>query len=161
MPIMDGLELCRIVKSDENFKLIYFIILTARASLKDRVTGLDVGADDFMVKPVQNQEILARIRSGIRIHNLQNELKSIEHDKALIEMAATIGHKINNPLSSLIISFKNIEYELLTEKKNFEDDLHIINQSIKRIQKLANDLTQIKNPEIIDYTSDSKMIKLD
>lgn len=161
MPIMDGLELCRIVKSDENFKLIYFIILTARASLKDRVTGLDVGADDFMVKPVQNQEILARIRSGIRIHNLQNELKSIEHDKALIEMAATIGHKINNPLSSLIMSFKNIEYELLTEKKNFEDDLHIINQSIKRIQKLANDLTQIKNPEIIDYTSDSKMIKLD
>ena len=161
MPIMDGLELCRIVKSDENFKLIYFIILTARASLKDRVTGLDVGADDFMVKPVQNQEILARIRSGIRIHNLQNELKSIEHDKVLIEMAATIGHKINNPLSSLIMSFKNIEYELLKEKKNFEDDLHIINQSIKRIQKLANDLTQIKDPEIINYTSDSKMIKLD
>ena len=59
------------------------------------------------------------------------------------------------------MSFKNIEYELLKEKKNFEDDLHIINQSIKRIQKLANDLTQIKDPEIINYTSDSKMIKLD
>ena len=64
MPVMDGLELCDIVKKDERYKIIYFIILTARASIKDRVTGLDVGADDFLVKPVQNQELLARIRSS-------------------------------------------------------------------------------------------------
>lgn len=161
MPVMDGLELCEKVKGNEKYKQIYFIILTARASLKDRVTGLDVGADDFLVKPVQNQEILARIRSGIRIHNLQNELKNIEHDKALLEMAATIGHKINNPLSSLLMSIKNLDYELKSLGKNFDDDFLVINKSIERIQKLANDLSQIKNPEIIDYTSDSKMIKLD
>lgn len=87
MPIMDGIELCNILKSDEKYKLIYYIILTARTSLKDRVKGLDVGADDFLLKPIENQELLARIRSGVRIHNLQNELKSIEHSKALIEMA--------------------------------------------------------------------------
>ena len=79
MPVMDGIELCKIIKEEEKYKSIYFIILTARASLKDRVTGLDFGADDFLVKPVENQELLARIRSGIRIHNLQNELKNIEH----------------------------------------------------------------------------------
>lgn len=161
MPVMDGLELCENIKKNEKYKLIYFIILTARASLKDRVTGLDVGADDFLVKPVQNQEILARLRSGIRIHNLQNELKSIEHNKALLEMAATIGHKINNPLSSLLVSIKNLEMELHSEKSRFEDDFQLINKSVERIKKLANDLTLIKNPEIIDYTSDSKMLKLD
>lgn len=161
MPIMDGLELCNILKRDEKYKLIYFIILTARASLKDRVTGLDVGADDFLVKPVQNQEILARIKSGIRIHNLQNELKSIEHDKALIEIATTIGHQINNPLSSLLMSIKNLQSELQSEQKNFDDDFQVINKSIERIKKLAKDLTHIKNPELIDYTSDNKMIKLD
>ncbi|MDP1993892.1 MAG: response regulator, partial [Ignavibacteria bacterium] len=112
MPVMDGLELCKILKKDERYKTIYFIVLTARASLKDRITGLDVGADDFLVKPIENQELLARIRSGVRIFNLQSELKNLEHNKAIIEMACTIGHKINNPLSSLLISVKNIETEL-------------------------------------------------
>jgi phosphoserine phosphatase RsbU/P len=161
MPIMDGLELCDIIKKDEKYKLIYFIILTARASLKDRVTGLDIGADDFLVKPVQNQELLARIRSGIRIHNLQNELKNIEHNKALIEMACTIGHKINNPLSSLLVSVKNIEDDLGVKKSSFEEELFIINQSIERIKTLANDLTHLQNPQVIDYSSDNKMLKLD
>lgn len=161
MPIMDGIELCDIVKKDEKYKLIYFILLTARASLKDRVAGLDKGADDFLVKPVQNQEIMARIRSGIRIHNLQNELKKIEHGKVLLEMAATIGHKINNPLSSLLMTIKNLEDELTAEENKFEDDFQIINKSIEKIKKLANDLTHIEVPEIIDYTSDSKMIKLE
>ncbi len=162
MPVMDGLEFCNIVKKNEKYKLIYFIILTARASLKDRVTGLDVGADDFLVKPVQNQELLARIRSGIRIHNLQNELKSVEHDRAIIEMACTIGHKINNPLSSLVITIKNIEDELTSGgNKLLEEDFQVISQSIERIKTLVNDLTNLKNPEVIDYTDDKKMIKLD
>ena len=161
MPVMDGIELCKHVKENEKHKLVYFIILTARASLKDRVTGLDVGADDFLVKPIQNQELLARIRSGMRIHNLQNELRSIEHNKALIEMACTIGHKINNPLSSLLMSVKNIE-EILksTDFDNIEEDLNIINQSIERIKVLSNDLTHLQNPEMISYTSTNKMIKL-
>lgn len=161
MPVMDGIELCNIIKKDDNYRLIYFIILTARASIKDRVTGLDVGADDFLVKPVENQELLARIRSGIRIHNLQNELKKIEHNKAIIEMACTIGHKINNPLSSLMMAFKNLEEDLQKLKKeNLEDDLKVINQSIERIKVLTNDLVHLQNPQMIDYTEDSKMIKL-
>ncbi len=161
MPVMDGIELCNIVKKDEKYKLIYYIILTARASLKDRVTGLDIGADDFLVKPVQNQELLARIRTGVRIHNLQYELKNIEHNKALIEMACTIGHRINNPLSSLLVSIKNIQDEIGDKKESLAEDLSVINKSIERIKTLANNLTQLKNPEVIDYTSDNKMLKLD
>jgi sigma-B regulation protein RsbU (phosphoserine phosphatase) len=162
MPVIDGLELCRILKKEEKFKLIYFIILTARASLTDRVTGLDVGADDFLVKPVENQELLARIRSGIRVFNLQSELKKIEHSNAVIEMACTIGHKINNPLSSLILSLKNIEEELSVKKdENLNEDMAIINQSIDRIRALTNDLIKLKDPRLVEYTPDQKMIKLD
>ncbi len=162
MPVMDGLELCNILKADEKYKLIYFLMLTARASLKDRITGLDVGADDFLVKPVENQELLARIRTGIRIHNLQNELKNIEHDKAVIEMACTIGHKINNPLSSLIMSVQNLQEELEQQaKKSFKEDLIVIKESIERIKILANDLTHLQNPEMTDYTDTNKMLKLD
>ncbi|HEX2866332.1 MAG TPA: response regulator [Ignavibacteriales bacterium] len=161
MPVMDGIELCNIIKKNDKYKLIYFILLTARASLKDRVTGLDIGADDFLVKPIENQELLARIRSGIRIHNLQNELKSIEHNKALVEMACTIGHQINNPLSSLIMSLKSLETEMEASKmKKPDEDFFIINESIERIKKFVQALINLENPEIVSYTPDSKMLKI-
>jgi len=162
MPQMDGLQLCNILKEKEEFKLIYFIVLTARASLKDRVMGLDVGADDFLVKPVENQELLARIRSGTRIHNLQNELKNIEHSKAVVELACTLGHQINNPLSSLIMAQKNLEIELSAkEKNNIKEDIYVINESIERIKKFVDALINIKNPEIIQYAQNNRMIKFD
>jgi len=160
MPVMDGIELCKIIKNDEKYKSIYFIILTARASLKDRVTGLDVGADDFLVKPVDNQELLARIRSGIRINNLQTELKNTERNKAILEMACTIGHKINNPLSSLVISIKNIEDDM-SQKEKIDEDLSVIYQSIEKIKSLVNSLINLQNPDFINYTSDQKMLNLD
>ena len=162
MPIMDGLELCNIIKQSENYKLIYYIILTAKTSLRDRITGLDIGADDFLIKPIENQELLARIRSGVRIYNLQNELKSIEHSKAIIELACTIGHNINNPLSSLSLALENIKQEIKSNKNfNVDEDFSVIKQSIERIKTLVSQLTHLKKPEIISYTDDSKMIKLE
>jgi sigma-B regulation protein RsbU (phosphoserine phosphatase) len=162
MPEMDGLSLCSQVKSDPKYKTIYFIILTARTSLNDRVTGLDVGADDFLVKPIENQELIARIRSGIRIFDLQNELKSVEHSKALIEMACTIGHNLNNPLSSLAMAIENLKSEISDEnKKKHSDDLKIIELSIEKIKSLSNQLVNIQDPELIKYLDKQKMIKLD
>lgn len=162
MPIMDGLELCNQIKSSEKNKIIYYIILTARTSLRDRVTGLDLGADDFLMKPIENQELVARIKSGIRIFNLQKELKAIEHSKAVVELACTIGHKINNPLSSLKISMNNLkEIALQNPSEHTKEDFQIMQQSIERIQTFVQQLTHLENPEIINYSDDSKMIKLD
>ncbi len=161
MPVMDGLQLCNAVKSNDEYKTIYFILLTARSSLKDRVTGLDVGADDFLVKPVENQELLARIRSGIRIHNLQNELKKIEHSKAIVELATTIGHKINNPLSSLVVTLQDLKTELAENGKKFDEDFFIIEESIKRIQKFVDALKNLQSPEMKDYALGNKMLNID
>jgi len=162
MPVLDGLALCNILKGDEKYKMIYFIILTARSSLKDRIMGLDIGADDFLVKPVENQELLARIRSGVRIYNLQSELRNIEHSKAIVEMACTIGHKINNPLSSLTLTIKNIENELTNDEKvKFSDDLKVVKESAERISKFVQELIHLKNPQIVEYVEENQMIKTD
>lgn len=162
MPVMDGLQLCNILKGNAQYKPIYYIILTARTSLRDRITGLDVGADDFLIKPIENQELLARIRSGIRIYNLQSELINIEHSKAIVELACTIGHNINNPLSSLTMSLENIKHELTeNDAAKFNEDFQLIDQSIERIKTLLHQLTHLENPQIINYTDESKMIKLD
>ncbi len=162
MPVMDGLTLCSKLKSEPNYKTIYFIILTARTSLNDRVAGLDIGADDFLVKPIENQELIARIKSGIRIFDLQNELKLVEHSKALIEMACTIGHNLNNPLSSLSMAIENLKSEITEKNKaSLEEDLKIIELSLEKIKSLAAQLVNIQNPELIKYSGDQKMIKLD
>ncbi|MCF6270911.1 MAG: response regulator [Melioribacteraceae bacterium] len=161
MPQMDGLELCDIIKQNEKYKSIYFIMLTARSAVKDRVKGLDVGADDFLLKPTENQELLARIRSGVRIYNLQAELKHSEREKALLHMAATIGHNLNNPLGSLKLFVEDLKSEILEDSKNnYKEDFELIEEAIKRISDLASDLSKLKDPTTENYTPDTKMIKL-
>ena len=160
MPKLNGIELCNIIKSKEEYKLIYFILLTARTSLKVRVEGLDTGADDYLVKPIDNQELVARIRAGLRIHNLQNELKSIEHNKAIVELACTIGHQINNPLSSLKMSMESLKDEIDTKKDGVDEDLFVIEESLKRIQEFVKALQKLQSPEIMNYALDNKMLKI-
>jgi len=161
MPRMDGIELCTRLKENPATKVIYFILLTARASTKDVVSGFDSGADDFLVKPIDNQEILARLRAGIRIYDLQNELQKVQHSKALVELACTLGHQINNPLSGLILSINNIKDELKdTQIDALKDDIMIIEKSIERINNSVKTLINLQNPEIISYAGDNNMIKI-
>ena len=63
LPGMDGVEVCRRLRSDGDVPIL---MLTARSETEDRVTGLDSGADDYLVKPFERQELLARIRALLR-----------------------------------------------------------------------------------------------
>jgi len=63
LPGMDGVEVCRRLRSDGDVPIL---MLTARAETEDRVTGLDSGADDYLVKPFERKELLARIRALLR-----------------------------------------------------------------------------------------------
>jgi len=162
MPVLNGLELCKTVKKNDKFKLIYFILFTAKISLADRVEGLDSGADDFLVKPTENEELLARVRTGIRVVKLQSEIKKIEHDKALVEMACTIGHKLSNPLNSFTFSLKSLQDKL--SKKDLtrlSDELSIIKLSVEKMKVLVTELNKLEHPEMVDYSSEIKMLKLD
>jgi adenylate cyclase len=71
----DGLDICRMIKEDERLKFIPVIILTVRASLQDKINGLNIGADDYLTKPFINEELLAKVRVMLRIKDLHDELK--------------------------------------------------------------------------------------
>jgi DNA-binding response OmpR family regulator len=67
MPVMDGFELCRILKEDEETRLIPIVIMTALDAFNDRITGIEAGADDFLTKPVNDRELKARITTALRL----------------------------------------------------------------------------------------------
>jgi DNA-binding response OmpR family regulator len=66
LPVLSGFEVCRILKSRPDTAHVPIIILTARTSESDRVTGLDIGADDYIVKPFSIREFAARVRAVLR-----------------------------------------------------------------------------------------------
>ena len=66
LPHMDGLEVCRRLKSDDKLKGIIIIMLTARSEEVDRVVGFELGADDYVVKPFSVRELLLRIKAVLR-----------------------------------------------------------------------------------------------
>jgi two-component system, OmpR family, alkaline phosphatase synthesis response regulator PhoP len=66
LPVLSGLEVCRILRSRTATARVPIIMLTARTSESDRVTGLDVGADDYMTKPFSLRELAARVRAVLR-----------------------------------------------------------------------------------------------
>ena len=85
----------------------------------------------------------------------------MQHSKALVELACTLGHQINNPLSGLILSFNNIKDELKdTQIDALKDDIMIIEKSIERINNSVKTLINLQNPEIISYAGDNNMIKI-
>jgi len=80
MPGIDGIEVCRQMKAAPQLANIFFILLTSRSDLGDRVLGLDSGADDFLVKPVEVGELLARVRSGLRLYQAAQQLQDLAQD---------------------------------------------------------------------------------
>ena len=76
MPGLSGLDVCRYIKKDPNLSTTFFILLTSLDSVADRVKGLDAGADDFITKPIEQNEMQARVRAGLRLHQMSQDLKA-------------------------------------------------------------------------------------
>jgi two-component system, cell cycle response regulator len=89
LPDMDGVDLCAELKSNPSFKTRFIIMLTGEDEQEDKVQGLDLGADDYITKPFQSPELLARIRAGKRIVDLQKEL--MESNRRLEMLSVTDG----------------------------------------------------------------------
>jgi diguanylate cyclase (GGDEF)-like protein len=89
LPDMDGLEVLRVLKSRTDEQFIPVILLSVKSDLDSRVTGLRIGADDFLAKPFADAEILARAGAMLRIKSLQDQLRTAKEQ--LEKLSATDG----------------------------------------------------------------------
>lgn len=155
LPRMDGFEVCRRLKSNPQTRDIPVIFLTARLGTEDKIRGLEAGGHDYVSKPINTEELLARTRAAVRAKRLQDELKKklelqqqvailqqeklSEHwQKTLGQLAASLAHEINNPLAVALgsVQLLAMEEELAPE---FQERLRVVDASLQRAaQKLRS-----------------------
>lgn len=109
MPGLDGFEVCRQIKAQSQTRFLPVVMVTALREVGDRVKGIEAGADDFLSKPVDRGELLARVRSLVRMKTLHDQL--VESHQALQrveemkeQLTRLIVHDLNAPLGSLLFS---------------------------------------------------------
>lgn len=122
---MNGLEVCRRFKADPELASAFFILLTGRSTLVDRVKGLNTGADDFLSKPVEVTELRARVRAGLRLYQTaqalresKQKLQQLAHElqtqkKRLEAELKGAGDYISSLLPKPMTGKVNIDYQFL------------------------------------------------
>jgi diguanylate cyclase (GGDEF)-like protein len=86
MPGIDGPHLCRLIRDKKTDGYVFILLITARDSKTDIVSGLESGADDYLTKPIHPAELVARINTGIRILNLEQSLKKANEEIRLLSI---------------------------------------------------------------------------
>lgn len=107
MPEMDGYEVCEQLKADEETHDIPIMFISALDAAQDKVRAFTVGGVDYVTKPFQLEEVVARVKTHLALRNLQKSLQReiIERDKLIAELDAyahTVAHDLKNPLGTLI-----------------------------------------------------------
>lgn len=144
MSELDGFETCQRIKSDPETRDIPVIYVTALGGIHDKVRGFDSGAVDYITKPYQNQEVLARVRTHLTLRRLRQELAeqleaSREQNEALDAYAHTVAHDLKNPLN-LIINFGRLILEDPGLSDQSVEDLDQILQSAEKMNQIIEDL---------------------
>lgn len=155
LPDMDGEDICKIIRRTSN---VHIFMLTSKASLNDRIIGLDIGADEYLVKPFSPRELTARVNALFRRINVSNTFNDgkliIDYDKRRVELK---GKEISFTQSEFDILYtllinkgKVLSREQLIENVfgiDFDGYDRTVDVHIKNIRKKIEEDT--KNPKYI------------
>jgi signal transduction histidine kinase len=174
MPGLSGFEVCQILKSQENTQEIPIIFMTARVDTVDKVKGFQLGAADYITKPFQHEEVLARINAHLNLHKLQKILeernrslqqknetletvvRALQQTKLTAEEAniaknqflANISHELRTPMNAIIGYSELLKEE--AEEMNVTDfigDLDKIGSAGRHLLDMINDILDFSKIE--------------
>ena len=167
LPDMSGFEACRKINEINKDRYVPVILLTSMDDVDSKVKGLEYGAYDYVTKPFDSQELLARVRAALRTKRLYDELKTMreklteaERLAALGEMAITLNHEINNPLQAILLAADNMLSDLARGNIS-KDDIEIVLENCNRINEVLKQITNIKRIRSEPYVGGLDMLDLD
>lgn len=108
LPDMSGLELVRAIRRAEGTQNLPVIMLTARAQERDKISGLDSGADDYITKPFSSRELISRINALMRRSNVEEENKQLSRGQLVLD---AVGHRVS--IGELAVKLGPTEFRLL------------------------------------------------
>ena len=140
MPEMDGFEVCRRLKQEERTRDIPVIFVSALQDVQDRIRGFEAGGVDFISKPFQEPEVLARVRTHLALRNMQLHLEDL----------------VAKRTAELTVTNKTLEAEI-GERKKAEDELRRSRDYLKNLTNSMGDAVfSVKMPERkIEWINDS------
>jgi PAS domain S-box-containing protein len=141
MPGMDGAEVCRKFREMFSSSPTYIIMLTAKTKKEDLITGFQAGVDDYLIKPVDPDELLARIQSGMRVIELQGKLCTHAEE---LEQEIAERKRVEKALRE-----SEARYRTLFEQANDAIILENINEEIVDVNRRACQLLDYSREELL------------
>jgi DNA-binding response OmpR family regulator len=183
MPGVDGIQVIRRIRSNDGLTYIPIIMITSSADSQTRILGLQTGADDFLAKPVNRAELLARVRSLSRLKDVydekvglltdvqeaynrlaatQGELIEAEKRKsqmeAMMTTAAGICHEMSQPLTSALITLQLLR---LNDNPKVVDDVSTIESSLLQARVILDKLRALTRYETKPYLGEELILDID
>lgn len=174
MPEMNGNAVCEAIKGMEGGEYIPILMLTARDSVKDKVSSLEGGADDYLTKPFHYQELQARIKALLRVRELnlrlreQNEQlremqeKLVQQERQILvsQLAGTAAHQLGQPLSAIMLNCHLID-TLPAGDERSKRALAAIKQDAKRMAELIEKLRNADANKKSSYHGSTEILNID
>jgi len=164
MPEMTGIEVCKILKQDPVTADIPIIIVTAKSSADDAKEGLEAGAFDYIKKPFEKVELLARINSALKLAEAHMQVIDAEIRNTYATTVVSTNHKIKQPLTLMSLSSAAIKRELNKEQISKEailSRLNYIETAVNEISNILNQLNAIKKPLASESARAARIIEVE
>jgi two-component system sensor histidine kinase/response regulator len=166
MPEMDGIEVCQRLQADKETKAIPVIFITARTSKEGKIEGLGVGAVDYITKPIDLDETLARVQTQLRFVSINRELIELQTRLGESRRSATIGavtqgiaHNLNN-LLGVVIGYVDLIKAYHEKPELVKKNAQHLEEAVNRIVGIIKQLTGlvVKNRPPLIRASLARMI---
>lgn len=160
MPGLNGLEVCRRLQMDPKTNEIPIIFVTGMTDNKTIKDAFEAGCTDYVEKPINRDELLARIKSVLARQKYKASLLEREKLAGVLEMAGAVCHELNQPLQSIQFYIDAISPDAI-------EDMHIrkvlaqIKQQAVRMGKITRKIMQITKYESIDYLGGVRIIDIE
>ena len=153
MPDMDGVETCKRLKNNPKTETIPVIFVTAKMERTDKISGLESGAIDYITKPIDMEETMARINTHLRLEamhaenvELQQRLGEARRNAAIGNMTQGIAHNLNN-LLGVVVGYLDLLKLRLNQPDKLEKGIESMEKAVKRMVNLVRQLSSMVTDE--------------
>jgi two-component system sensor histidine kinase/response regulator len=165
MPEMDGFEVCQSIRKNSQYANIIIIMLTSVGEVEDKIKGIDIGANDYVVKPFGLSELFEVVARVNRFLDTKGGyLRKVEEEKftTLRGAANTVCHEINNPLTAIVGATRVLNMKLAerADAEELQAETKNILEAAHRIQNITHQLARAIRVVTTEPVPGIKMIDL-